>query len=107
MKKVYYQPNLSDKEWYANKWFNTIDVYHSFDNAKRDFPNAEIGAYSGDDIENPNFIDENEEIDKLKETHEKIRTILIDNGNVEYGDCIIDEICETVGIETTSIYYEE
>lgn len=39
--------------------------------------------------------------------HEKIRNILIDYGNKEYGDCIIDEICEVVGILPTTVYYKE
>lgn len=48
-----------------------------------------------------------EQIDSLKKTHDKIRNILIDYGNEEYGDCIIDEICEVVGIPPTTIYCEE
>ncbi len=44
---------------------------------------------------------------KLKEIHEAIRNILIDYNCEEYGDCIIDEISEAVGIEPTSVYYEE
>ena len=40
--------------------------------------------------------------DDLKRKHESIRTILIENGNVEYGDCIIDEICNVVGIPPTT-----
>jgi hypothetical protein len=47
------------------------------------------------------------QIEELKETHEKIRNILIKNGNIEFGDCIIDEICVAVGIPPTTIYYEE
>ena len=47
------------------------------------------------------------EIAALKETHEKIRSILIDYGNEEFGDCIIDEICVAVGIQPTSVYYDE
>lgn len=39
--------------------------------------------------------------------HESIRTILIDYGNEEYGDCIIDEICNVVGIPPTTVYYDE
>ena len=46
-------------------------------------------------------------IEKLKEIHEKIRDILIDYGCEESGDCIIDEICIAVGIETTVVYYDE
>jgi beta-phosphoglucomutase-like phosphatase (HAD superfamily) len=45
--------------------------------------------------------------EQLKAKHEKIRTILIENGNDEFGDCIIDEICEVVGILPTTEYYEE
>lgn len=48
-----------------------------------------------------------EEIDALKEKHENIRNILIKYGNVEHGDCIIDEICEATGIPPTTVYYEE
>ena len=48
-----------------------------------------------------------EEIDQLRETHEKIRNVLIDYGNEEFGDCIIDEICNVVGILPTTVYYEE
>lgn len=48
-----------------------------------------------------------EQIELLKKTHDKIRNILIDSGNKEFGDCIIDEICEVVGIPPTTIYYEE
>ena len=48
-----------------------------------------------------------QEIEALKETHEKIRSILIDYGNKEFGDCIIDEICEAVGIPPTTVYFDE
>ena len=54
---IYFQPLLSDAEWNEYRDFNSFDVYHSFQNAKADFPNNEIGAYSGDDIEEPTFID--------------------------------------------------
>lgn len=56
-KEVYFQPNLSDEEWYNNKDFNTTDVFRSFANAKARFPNNEIGAYSGNDIEDKHFVD--------------------------------------------------
>ena len=45
------------------------------------------------------------EVKALKKLHEKIRSILIDYGNEEYGDCIIDEICVVVGIHPTTVYY--
>lgn len=47
------------------------------------------------------------EFKQLKKKHEKIRNILIDYGNKEFGDCIIDEICEAVGVQPTTIYYNE
>ena len=46
-------------------------------------------------------------IEKLKQKHEAIRKVLIDNKCEEYGDCIIDAICEAVGILPTTIYYVE
>lgn len=49
----------------------------------------------------------NQEIEVIKAKHESIRNILIENGSPEFGDCIIDSICEAVGIPTTAIYYEE
>jgi len=48
-----------------------------------------------------------QEIEELKETHEKIRSVLMASGAQEYGDCIIDEISEAVGIPPTTIYYED
>jgi hypothetical protein len=48
-----------------------------------------------------------EEIEKLKDIHDKLRSILIDYNSPEYGDCIIDEICIAVGIPTTLVYYKE
>lgn len=47
------------------------------------------------------------EIEDLKVVHDKIRNILIDYGNEEFGDCIIDEISLAVGILPTTVYYEE
>lgn len=40
-------------------------------------------------------------IEKTQEIHDKLRDILIDYGNAEYGDCIIDEICELFNFPTT------
>jgi hypothetical protein len=48
-----------------------------------------------------------EDIEELKQKHESIRSILIEYGNEEYGDCIIDEISEVTGILPTTVYYEE
>ena len=46
-------------------------------------------------------------VEKLKEVHEAIRNVLIGYECEEYGDCIIDEISNAVGIPPTTVYYEE
>ena len=48
-----------------------------------------------------------EQVEELKNKHEAIRTVLMNNDFEEYGDCIIDEICEAVGILPTTVYYVE
>ena len=48
-----------------------------------------------------------EQIEELKNKHEAIRNVLIDNDCEEYGDCIIDEISEAAGILPTTVYYIE
>ena len=48
-----------------------------------------------------------QEKEQARLIHENIRNILIKYDNVEHGDCIIDEICQAVGIPPTTIYYEE
>ncbi len=48
-----------------------------------------------------------EELKELENIHEKIRSVLIDYNCEEFGDCIIDEICEAVGIPPTTVYYED
>jgi hypothetical protein len=57
-------------------------------------------------VQSSNIYDGYDE-DDLKRKHESIRTILMKNGNAEYGDCIIDEICDVVGIPPTTVYYIE
>ena len=47
------------------------------------------------------------QIKKLRKKHEAIRTVLMENRNKEYGDCIIDEISLAVGILPTTVYYIE
>jgi hypothetical protein len=47
------------------------------------------------------------EIKGLKLKHNLIRTILIENNSLEHGDCIIDDICNAVGIPDTTVYYKE
>jgi len=46
-------------------------------------------------------------VENLKKIHEAIRNVLIDYECEEYGDCIIDEISNAVGIPATTVYYEE
>ena len=46
-------------------------------------------------------------IPQAKETHEKLREILIKYGCAEYGDCIVDEISFLLGFPTTLYYCEE
>ena len=46
-------------------------------------------------------------MNNIKEIHERIRSILIKYECEEFGDVIIGEICEAVGIDTTNIYYNE
>jgi hypothetical protein len=55
-KTVYYQPVLTEREMFENDVFSW-HVYRSLMNAKKDFPNNEIKEYSGDDIENPVYVD--------------------------------------------------
>lgn len=38
---------------------------------------------------------------EAREKHEKLRSILIDYGNPEWGDCIVDEICTLFNCPTT------
>tara|TARA_R110000823_G_scaffold297794_1_gene418016 strand:- start:133 stop:303 length:171 start_codon:yes stop_codon:yes gene_type:complete len=47
------------------------------------------------------------QIKKLRKKHEAIRAFLMENGNKEYGDCIIDEISLAAGILPTTVYYIE
>ena len=47
------------------------------------------------------------EVENIKKIHEAIRSVLIDYKCKEYGDCIIDQICEVLGIPPTTVYYEE
>ena len=38
---------------------------------------------------------------KARVVHNKLRGILMDYGNEEFGDCIIDEICQATDNPTT------
>jgi len=54
---IYYQPVLSKEEW-EKGIIPSFGVYRELKNAKEDFPKHQISAYSGDDIEDPQFIDD-------------------------------------------------
>lgn len=58
MSKVYYQPVLPEEDWGVR--LHSFEVYYDFMAAKRDFPDCVIAAYSGDDIEEPTYVDINE-----------------------------------------------
>lgn len=61
-KTVIFQPILTDTEWAASE-LSSFMVYRELKNAKKDFPNKEIGAYFFDDIEDPTFVDGEEDKD--------------------------------------------
>jgi aminopeptidase-like protein len=44
---------------------------------------------------------------RLKNKHENLRNILIKSGSKEYGDEILDEICNLFEYPPTWIYYKE
>ena len=48
-----------------------------------------------------------EELEVIKNNHKKIIDVLIGSGNEEYGDAIIDDICEVLNYPTTRVYYNE
>jgi hypothetical protein len=61
---VYYQPVLTEREMFENDMYSWF-VYRSLENAKRDFPNHKIKEYSGNDIEEPVYIDDVDFYQKL------------------------------------------
>ena len=49
----------------------------------------------------------NDELTKIIEKHERLRKILIDAGNEEFGDNIVDDICEVFNYPTTNVFEED
>lgn len=49
----------------------------------------------------------NKQLEKIERKHAQLRKILIKYKCVEFGDCIIDDICEVFNYPTTIVYYEE
>jgi hypothetical protein len=43
----------------------------------------------------------NKQVEKIEKNHNRLREILRENGNEEWGDCIIDEICTQLDQPTT------
>jgi hypothetical protein len=48
-----------------------------------------------------------EELKKIQRKHEQLRKILIGAGYNEFGDSIIDDICEIFNYPTTNVYYDK
>lgn len=97
------------KECFGNDWeaeddVNQIQDLICFIN-KGKYLVSHIEHLDEDDI----LVTKVEEIthEEIKDKHEKIRSVLMKYGNEEYGDWIIDDICEIVGIPATTVYYEE
>ncbi len=59
------------------------------------------------DINGETKIYSSNQFNKIKETHEELRNILIEYGSKEYGDCIVDKISELFNYPTTLSYYRE
>ena len=58
---VYYQPEFKDGNPPISKSGNepySFEVYKSRDKCQEEFPDCQIITYSGDDIEDPTFVDE-------------------------------------------------
>lgn len=67
---AYYQPDLDHpdvKKAIMKGEFNSFDVFAELGHAKEVFPGVEIKTYYGDDIEDPNFVDDDYEYDSEAE----------------------------------------
>jgi hypothetical protein len=53
---VYYQPDLTDEEYLEHN-LATYEVFNSYHNAKESFPDHNILAFTGDDIEAHIYVD--------------------------------------------------
>jgi hypothetical protein len=62
---TYYQPVLKDEEW--GEVLHSFEVYRDFKNAKHDFPDRVIDIYTGNEIENPTYVDDDDERNTLYE----------------------------------------
>jgi hypothetical protein len=57
---MYFQPILTPKEWESGE-LSSFMVYREFKNAKADYPKHTIAAYGDGDIENPTFVDDEDD----------------------------------------------
>jgi hypothetical protein len=55
----YYQPEYNQEIWEQAGFFSFM-VYKSKQIAQKDFPMLRIDTYSGTDIEDPEFVDDND-----------------------------------------------
>ena len=58
--KVFFQPILSKEEWDSGV-LSSFMVYRDYLNAKIDFPNHTIAAYAYHEIEDPTFVDDEDD----------------------------------------------
>jgi len=59
-KNIYYQPEFKNglpPKTHDGIELYSFEVYRSKEKAQKDFPNHEILTYTGDDIEEPTFVD--------------------------------------------------
>jgi hypothetical protein len=59
-KEIYYQPILTPEEWETGE-LSSFMVYREFKNAKTDYPKHQIAAFEEGDIEEPTFVDDEDD----------------------------------------------
>ena len=74
MKTIYYQPEFVNGESpksHDGVELHSFEVYHSKENAQKDFPKSKIIEYCDDDIEEPTYVDEQQTF-----TRDEVETLL-------------------------------
>lgn len=59
-KEVFYQPIMTAEEFIKNDLASFM-VYRKFENAKTDYPKHTIGAFTENEIEEPTFVDDEDD----------------------------------------------
>ena len=59
-KQIFYQPILTPDEWTKGE-LSSFMVYRQLANAKADYPSHQIAAYEEGDIEDPTFVDDEDD----------------------------------------------